>query len=146
MTRHMERTVPDQESEEKEPAPEDQLLREIPLEYHGKQDVIRAGVETSQVDPNLSREFIVLVSQWRTATRYVSSANKMAMHPAYQAIIALGGRAVPLILRDLEQTRSHWLWALYILSKFQGPAPEGATFDEAVDAWLNWGRQRGLLA
>jgi len=39
----------------------------------------------------------------------------------------------------------HWLWALYVITE-EDPAPEGATFDEAVEAWLGWGQQRGYLA
>lgn len=103
--------------------------------------VLREPVASDSVQ----EEFDVLASQWHKETRYWSSATKMAMHPAYQGIIALGRAAVPLILRDLERTRSHWLWALYILSKRQDPAPDEATFDKAVDAWLEWGRRQGLL-
>lgn len=98
-----------------------------------------------EVGASLKEEFDAMVKQWRRETRYLSSATKMAMHPAYQRIISLGEEVIPYILDDLQHTRAHWLWALYILSEFHDPAPEGATFDEAVDAWLNWGRQQGLL-
>jgi hypothetical protein len=97
----------------------------------------------SQKD-KLEEEFQALAKQWRKETRYMSSANKMAMHPAYQRIISMGKDAIPLILRDLQQTRSHWLWALHILAK-EDPAPENATFDQAVDAWLDWGKQHKYL-
>jgi hypothetical protein len=90
------------------------------------------------------REFRALAERWRRETRYISSVNKAAMHPAYQQIIGMGRDAVPLILRELERTRGHWLWALFAITKHD-PAPEGATFDEAVDAWLNWGRQNRYL-
>jgi hypothetical protein len=98
------------------------------------------------LNADLEHEFNALASRWHKETRYWSSATKMAMHPTYQAIIALGSGVVPLILHDLEQTRGHWLWALHILSGFQDPAPEEATLDEAIDAWLSWGRRQGLLS
>ncbi len=66
------------------------------------------------------------------------------MHPAYQQIIGMGKEAIPLILQELERTRGHWLWALFAITK-QDPAPEGATFDEAVDAWLEWGKRPNHL-
>ena len=91
------------------------------------------------VESRLRDEFKLLAERWHKETRYWSSATKMAMHPAYQRIIALGENVIPYILSDLRRTRGHWLWALYILSRLQDPAPDGATFDEAIDAWLNWG-------
>lgn len=104
-----------------------------------------APCDQREIGASLKEEFEALVNQWRRETRYLSSATKMAMHPAYQRIISLGEEVIPYILKDLQHTRAHWLWALYILTEFHDPAPEGATFDEAVDAWLNWGRQQGLL-
>jgi hypothetical protein len=103
--------------------------------------------EPTQLKFNFSideREFRTLADRWRRETRYVSSVNKTAMHPAYQQIIGMGKEVIPLILRELERTRGHWLWALFAITKHD-PAPEGATFDEAVDAWLDWGRRHRYL-
>lgn len=66
------------------------------------------------------------------------------MHPAYQRIIGLGPRAVPLILRELQKTRGHWLWALNAITG-EDPAPPAATYSEAVDAWLEWGKENRYL-
>jgi hypothetical protein len=96
----------------------------------------------SGISPELEIEFRALTERWHSDTRYWSSVTKMAMHPAYQRIIALGEEVIPLILNDLRSTRGHWLWALYVLSGFEDPAPQDATFDEAVDAWLTWGALR----
>jgi hypothetical protein len=93
----------------------------------------------------LEQKFNRLATEWHKATRMMSSVTKMAMHPAYQKIIAMGLPVMPLILRDLEQTRDHWLWALHVLTE-EDPAPENASFDQAVDAWLEWGKQRGFLS
>jgi len=91
---------------------------------------------------NLESNFRDLAVRWHKETKYWSSATKMAMHPSYQRIIALGEKVIPYILNDLRLTRGHWLWALYILSGFQDPSPDDATFDEAVDAWLKWGTEQ----
>src|ERR1043166_3767074 len=65
----------------------------------------------------LEQKFHRLAEEWRKETGFLSSVTKMCMHPAYQKIIAIGPGVIPLILRDLQQTRDHWLWALYVLSE-----------------------------
>jgi hypothetical protein len=62
----------------------------------------------------------------------------------YQQIIGMGRDALPFILKELKQTRGHWLWALFAITG-EYHAPDGSTFDEAVDAWLDWGRKQRLL-
>jgi hypothetical protein len=106
----------------------------------------RFETDSNALETTREQEFNILADRWHRETRLCSSATKMAMHPAYQRIIGLGPGVLPFILRDLQQTRSHWLWALHILSRFQDPAPKGASFNEAVDAWLKWGRAQGLLS
>jgi hypothetical protein len=104
---------------------------------------VRDGTDTSQ--PTVSRrKFEQLAAQWRRETRYVSSISQKSMHPAYQKIIAMGPSVIPLILSDLAQTHDHWLWALFVLTDHD-PAPEDATFSQAIDAWLAWGRSKKLL-
>ena len=88
--------------------------------------------------------FCALAAQWRAETKYLSSVSKMVRHPAYQRIIGLGLPVVPLILEDLRQHGDHWLVALHRITG-EDPAPPDATFGEAVQAWLQWGRQKGYL-
>ncbi len=89
--------------------------------------------------------FRALAAQWRAETQYLSSVSKMVRHPVYQRIIGMGLPTVPLILKDLQQTNDHWLVALHLITG-EDPAPTAATFGEAVQAWLQWGRQKGYLA
>lgn len=96
------------------------------------------------IDPELERAFNSLARQWRRETRHISSIHERSMNRAYQKIIALGQAIVPLILRDLENTRDHWLWALDIIQEVN-PARAAEDFDEAVDIWLSWGRQHNYL-
>lgn len=103
---------------------------------------LSAIVAQSQYD--LKTEFGTLAAQWRRETRHTSSIHERSMNRAYQKIIRLGTDVVPLILRDLERTRDHWLWALDIIEN-DNPAEHAQTSDEAIDAWLQWGRHRGHL-
>jgi hypothetical protein len=85
-----------------------------------------------------------LAEQWRSETQYFSTLPKMVLHPAYQKIIGFGKPAVPLILKELEARSDPWLWALHAITG-EDPAPPNATFSEAVQAWLAWGRRKGHL-
>jgi hypothetical protein len=95
-------------------------------------------------EADLTSCFKQLSDQWMRETAFHSSLQKKVLHPAYQRIIGLGPRVVPLILQELRRTRGHWLWALNAITG-EDPAPAQATFSEAVDAWLAWGRANGYL-
>ncbi|MCI0486409.1 MAG: hypothetical protein L0229_07395 [Blastocatellia bacterium] len=97
-----------------------------------------------EISPVLEARFNALAEQWHRETKLLSSATKMAMHPAYQKIIGMGAPVIPLILRDLERTRDHWLWALHVITD-EDPAPPDSDFEQAVDAWLEWGRAHGYI-
>ncbi len=100
--------------------------------------------QTPAIPPSFSDEFRTLVKQWRRDTRHISSLAKMASHPAYRRIMGMGRDVLPLLLNELRQHPDHWLIALNAITG-EDPAPQGATFDEAVSAWLSWGREKGLL-
>jgi hypothetical protein len=89
-------------------------------------------------------EFLRLAQQWREDTLVLSSVAKRAMHPSYQRIIGLGWGVVPLVLRELRDRPNHWFWALNALTG-ESPAKAANNFDEARFAWLQWGRDRGLI-
>lgn len=95
-------------------------------------------------DKDLERTFRALADQWYKDTRTTSSLRKMINNPAYLRIIGKGPEAVPLLLRELERTRDHWLAALHYITG-EDPASPEASFEEAVDAWLAWGRQEGFV-
>lgn len=104
------------------------------------QGTSRLGVKS--VNP---AEFKTLADQWRRETRHVSSVMKIVMHPAYQRIMTMGEASLPLIFKDLQATRSHWLWALHYITG-KDPATVDDNYNQAVDAWLQWGRKNGHLA
>jgi len=98
-----------------------------------------SSTEAVGADEVLKKEFEALARQWRRDTRHVSSIHDKSMSRAYQKIISKGEAIVPFILRDLERTRDHWLWALDIIED-ENPAESADSFEDAVDAWLQWGR------
>lgn len=90
-------------------------------------------------------EFQALAEQWHRETLHASSITKKVLHPSYQRIMAMGKPALPWILDDLHKTRSHWLWALHFITG-KDPAEPSVNFNQAVDAWLQWGLDNGLLS
>ncbi|HST51050.1 MAG TPA: hypothetical protein VLJ61_03490 [Pyrinomonadaceae bacterium] len=107
-----------------------------------------ARVQSGEANAELERAFRELAEQWIDETEHTSNINKAILHPAYQQIIGMGkvlpSFIVPLLLQELEQNPDHWLVALHEITK-EDPAPEDSNFEEAVEAWLNWGRSRGYL-
>lgn len=92
----------------------------------------------------LRDHFNALTDEWITATRLSSSLAETCMHPAYQQIIGLGPKVLPLILEDVEAGELHWGWALRALTGRD--AAEGVqTLPDARDAWLRWRRNHPMF-
>lgn len=92
------------------------------------------------------QRFLRLAEQWRRETQWLSSTTEIAMHPAYQAIIGMGGDALPLVLEDLERNSGYWYWALKAISDEDPvPAEDRGDIPKMRQAWLEWGRKKGLL-
>src|SRR5262249_39150350 len=95
---------------------------------------------------NMEGRFRELAEQWRRETGMYSSISQKVRHPAYRNIIALGEKALPLILRELRDRPAHWFSALKAIAH-KGPLPhrDHANPKKAREAWLKWGQERGLI-
>jgi hypothetical protein len=92
------------------------------------------------------RIFYDLTVTWRQETALLSSVSMMAMHPAYQRIIGMGKKAIPLILRELQRQPDHWFWALNAITGDNPIDPEDAgNIAKMRDAWLEYGKKQGYL-
>jgi hypothetical protein len=104
--------------------------------------------QTGEANAELERVFREAADRWLDETEHVSNINKAISHPAYQQIIGMGkvlpSFIVPLLLHELEVNPDHWLVALHEITR-EDPAAENISFEEAIQAWLTWGRQRGYL-
>jgi hypothetical protein len=95
------------------------------------------------------RLFYEQATRWKNETMHWSSVTKMIAHPSYLRIIGLGrdfkrGEIEKLILRELKDEPDHWFDALVAITGEDPVRPED-DFDGAVNAWLDWGRQKGIL-
>jgi hypothetical protein len=109
-------------------------------------------------------EFVRLTRIWKDATSGLSSVQKTIDHPAYKQIVAAGECVIPFILKDLKYNGGHWFIALGQLSgenptleKFkdrmscEDKSPSEylmnyPTYDECVDAWWEWGVEKGYVS
>ena len=93
----------------------------------------------------VEQTFRRLAAQWTADTQFLSDARRIVEHPAFRQIIALGPEVVPFMLRDLEVQPSLWVWALPELTgENPVPASDGGNIRKMSDAWLQWGRAKGL--
>jgi hypothetical protein len=88
--------------------------------------------------------FAVLAERWRAETGHLSIVQQKVMNRSYLEIIGLGRPALPMLLRELRERPAHWFLALSSIAR-ENPVRDGATFEQAVDDWLAWGRGRGLI-
>jgi len=93
----------------------------------------------------LEEIFSGLVDTWRKATGGYSLTVRRYAHPAYQAILVLGPEVVPLVLRELQTRPDRWFEALKVLTK-EDPTKPTDSFEQAVTAWLHWGRRKNLIS
>ena len=112
---------------------------ETPAEVAYQYDLFeRHGVE--------SEEFQELVEGWHIERGTRSSTTEIVLCAAYQAIIGMGPRAIPLILAQMEAEGEHpdqWFWALQVLTKADPVKEEDeGNFRKMARAWLEWARLR----
>lgn len=85
-------------------------------------------------------------NRWRTETKTVSSTTDRALNPAYQDIIGMGERVLPLLFREMQDRGGHWFWALrHITHENPVPPEDAGQIQRMTEAWLRWGRERRYL-
>jgi hypothetical protein len=124
-------------------------IDEAALEIRNLEREIKDGLNEVWTDKSnstgLSEEsFQSLVSKWKKDTQHISSVTKMSQHPAYRQIIAMGFEVLPYLFKELSERPDHWLIALNSITG-QDPVATNSTFEQAVEAWLAWGKEQGYL-
>ncbi len=98
----------------------------------------------SAAPESVEQRFRRLEAIWESETQFLSDADRITEHPAFQEIIRMGEAVVPLLLRDLEQKPSLWVWALPRITGVNPVVPsEGGNIRKMAEAWLRWGRDNG---
>ena len=93
---------------------------------------------------NFIHEFYNLAARWREEVQYSSSIMEICMNPAYQKIIGMGEKILPLIFRELEVRPDHWFWALKSITGADPIQPyQRGKIREMAKSWLDWARENG---
>ncbi len=109
-------------------------------------DELTLATEDASAAPEKQAQFERLAAQWKRETAHLSSAGVIAEHHAYREIIGMGEQAIPLILRDLEESRAQWFWALRSIARESPVAPgDRGDVDAMTAAWLDWGKSRRFI-
>jgi hypothetical protein len=98
-------------------------------------------------------EFQGYARAWRQSRpKGSSSAQQLAADLNYLRIIEMSDRAVPCLLKQLENELAvgapdHWFIALWATTKGANPVPPESQgkMREMAKAWIEWGRKEGLL-
>lgn len=99
---------------------------------------------TTQPD-SATEQFQRLAAVVNEECAHLSSMHQVAQHPAYVEIVGMGPRALPLILKELEQRPNHWFWVLRAITQENPVLPEHrGVISEMAQDWLNWARAKGL--
>lgn len=111
--------------------------------------VARRSTSRGDAKPPLVQLFREQVELWKDQTSHLSSITKAIAHPSYLRIIGLARESTEheierLLLHELEAEPDHWFAALAAITGEDPVRPE-ADFDDAVGAWLAWGREKGII-
>lgn len=88
---------------------------------------------------NYVDKFEHLAREWKETRNRYSSGTEMFIHPAYQKIIGMGEKVLPLIFEELSRELDHWFWALKAITQAD-PVPAEAVGNLVAmrNHWLAW--------
>ena len=102
---------------------------------------------TSRQSETVEQRFRRLAESWRSDVMFLSSIDEMTAHPDYRGIIALGDRAVPLLLQELAEAPDHWFAALKAITAIDPvPSTDRGKIGKMAEAWVQWGKGQGIIS
>jgi hypothetical protein len=104
--------------------------------------VLPEAYETRTSD--IERQFTQLASQWEAETDMMSNLSQKVLHQAYQQIIGMGEKVIPLLLKELKRQPGHWFWALSAITGVNPVKSENrGRIRRMAQDWLEWGHDHG---
>ena len=97
-------------------------------------------------ESDFQQRFVRLVAEWKVGRGHSSKLKDLAMHPAYQQIIGMGERAVPLLIEEMKERPDQWDWALRAITGTDPvPRESWGKLKDIAAAWTAWGKERGCI-
>ncbi len=108
---------------------------------HSATDILNKNTE---LNPVVVDKFYALAEQWESEVAGMSSTAQMSQHPAYQEIINMGNKIVPILLSELKKNPLYWLAALTAITG-ENPvkSEQRGRVKQMASAWIEWGKDRG---
>lgn len=85
---------------------------------------------------NDRRRFLNHYNAWKNDTKFLSSIKSIIEHDDFKAIIAMGSRAVPFILDEIEVRPSSLVWALNLIFQRKIADKQDLTITDACKLWV----------
>ena len=103
------------------------------------------SLERRRESNDLEMRFKSLVEAWKQECPPSSRIERLIMQPSYQQIIGMGPDAIPLILRELNQSPDQWFWALQSITG-ENPVQAGnrGNMGAMIEDWNDWAKNRKL--
>ena len=100
--------------------------------------------KNAEISSEVIDKFYTLATEWQSELAGRSSTAQMSQHPAYQEIINMGSKVVPLLLSELQKNPLYWLAALNAITGENPIKPEQrGRVKQMASAWIEWGKDRG---
>jgi hypothetical protein len=101
----------------------------------------------SVVEANARDWFKSWANEWRQATAAHSSMTMRKRDPTYRRIVDLGWPIVPMLLGALRENPDLWFPFLRDITR-ENPVnrDDRGDYDKMTNAWLTWGRNKGLIS
>jgi hypothetical protein len=90
-------------------------------------------------EDNIALKFQQLSAEVEEDCMFVSSPSQIIIHPSYQKIIGMGKKAVPFLIRKLNDSPTFWFWALQAIVDINPvPKSDKGNIAEMVNRWEKW--------
>lgn len=87
-------------------------------------------------DLYLDDKFHSLLNAWKENTMFESNPNQKIQDENFQEIISLGDKAIPLIIKEIEEEPSHLVWALNIITGMHLKSPVRLNITQSCKKWV----------
>ena len=110
------------------------------------EDAIVRGLSIPLAVLNTEARFRWLADEWSAKTMHISSVSDLMNDARYQQIIGLGWDVLPFMLDDLQKKKRFWFPVLAAITGVRPFDPADLSSPRRMtEAWLNWGRRKGLI-
>lgn len=101
---------------------------------------------TDQENIDVKAELKSLVRRMDERLGPASRLTERLFSAEYAAVIGLGPRVVPLLIKDLQRSLQPWFWALKAITR-EDPARDvnSGDFHGIASAWIAWGKDNDVV-